>query len=445
MSSYKYLLDIAIILLATKALGLVTRRIHLPQVVGALLAGLLLGPAVLGLLTETDFLSRLSEIGVIVIMFAAGLETDLKELVKNGKAGFLVALLGVLIPLAGGTAFGFIFNRGELADGGNLLLQHIFLGTVLTATSVSITVEALKEMGKLNTKVGSTILAAALIDDVLGLICLTIVSSFGGDSSAGIGTVLLKIALFLVFSVLVFIFLKKFVEWYSHRLSDRHLQRFPILAFACCLLVAFCAERFFGVADITGAYVAGITFGATKQGDYIDSRVRPISYMLLTPIFFASVGMNATLDGFGPTVILAAVVFVILAVLTKLLGCGIGAKLCGMSNKDALRTGLGMACRGEVALIVTNKGKELGLVPDAFVSVIIIMVVCTAILTPVMLKLAYRGDEKNSGLLASGLVDSYETPDNLEKADYHMLQMEKSLKHHSGETSILKFFHRDKK
>ena len=174
MESYRFLLDLALILLTTKIFGLITRRLQLPQVVGALLAGLVFGPGVLGILQPSDFLSSLSEIGVIVIMFSAGMTTDIRELKNAGKSGFLVALIGVLVPLGMGTALGFLFAPGESGPGA--LLQHVFIGTILTATSVSITVEALKELGKLNTKVGNTILAAALIDDVLGAYCAD-----GGD------------------------------------------------------------------------------------------------------------------------------------------------------------------------------------------------------------------------------------------------------------------------
>ena len=178
--SYKFLMDIALILVSTKVLGLLTKRYQMPQVVGALLAGLILGPAMLNVLQATDFLAQVSELGVIVIMFTAGMGTDIQELKKTGKAGFVVALCGVLVPLAMGAGLAFFFNRGEFAHPGSVLLQNIFIGVILTATSVSITVETLKELGKLSTRVGNTILAAALIDDILGLIALTVVTSLAG-------------------------------------------------------------------------------------------------------------------------------------------------------------------------------------------------------------------------------------------------------------------------
>ena len=195
MESYKYLLDIALILISTKILGLLTRRIQLPQVVGALIAGLLLGPACFGVLQETDFIKNIAEIGVIVLMFAAGLETDVKELKKTGLASFIIALLGVIVPLIGGYFVATIYN--PVTDQ-QTMLQNIFVGVVLTATSVSITVETLKELGKLSTKTGNAILGAALIDDVLGIIALTVISSFAG-SDVSLWVILLKILGFFIF------------------------------------------------------------------------------------------------------------------------------------------------------------------------------------------------------------------------------------------------------
>ena len=206
--SYHYLMDLALILLSTKLLGILTKRIQMPQVVGALLAGLILGPAMLNVLSETEFLTQLSELGVIVLMFSAGMGTDIQELKHSGKAGFLVALLGVLVPLALGTGLAVFAARvGMIVYSG--FLEAVFIGTVLTATSVSITVETLKELGKLETKVGNTILAAALIDDVLGLIALTIVSSVAGGQES-ILLVLVKIVLFFVFAAVVSLLALKF-------------------------------------------------------------------------------------------------------------------------------------------------------------------------------------------------------------------------------------------
>lgn len=404
MGNYKFLLDVALILLSTKVLGLITRKLQLPQVVGALLAGLIFGPAVLNIIQPTDFLTSLSEIGVIVIMFSAGMSTDIKELKKAGTSGFLVALIGVLVPLAMGTLLGFLFSPGESDP--SKVLQHVFIGTILTATSVSITVETLKEIGKLNTKVGNTILAAALIDDVLGLVVLTVVTSLAGDS-VNVGLVLLKILLFFVFVAVVAFAGIKLFTWYENR-YQKNLHRFPLLAFVLCLLMAFLAEVVFGVADIIGAFAAGVIVANTPRGAYVESKFQPLSYLLLTPIFFASIGLEVELPDMSWQFVVFAVLLVFVAIFSKLVGCGLGAKVFGFSWRESVQVGLGMACRGEVALIVANRGAAMGLMPEAYFGPVIIMVVCCAVFTPIALKLAFRSKRGTPETEpASPLVDRY--------------------------------------
>lgn len=423
--SYHYLLDIALILLTTKVFGLVSKRFHMPQVVGALVAGLVFGPALLNVLHGTEFLSQVPQLGVVVIMFSAGLETDLNELKKTGTAGFLVALVGVLVPLAGGFGFGWLFNRGELAASGNVFLQNVFLGVILTATSVSITVETLKEMGKLSTKMGNTVLAAALIDDILGLLCLTMVTSLGGESAESIWLVLGKIALFMVFAVLAGLAVNKGMAWYC-RHQNKNMLRFPVLAFVLCLLMSYSAEHFFGVADIIGAFAAGLAVGSTTQAPYIESQFRPISYMLLTPIFFANIGISIELGHMDAALLVATAVLVVV-VATKLVGCGLGAKIAGMKWRQSVQVGLGMVCRGEVALIVANKGMALGLMPPALFAPVVIMVVFTAVVTPVLLKLSFRGENRYVGLQESPLADRMEVVDQLDDVSQRLLQADSTL------------------
>ena len=295
MLSYKYLFDMALILLSTKVFGLVTKKFSMPQVVGALLAGLVLGPAMLNVLHETDFIKQVAELGVIVLMFTAGLETDLTELKKTGKASFIIALLGVLVPLVGGLGIASIFNQESSPEEVSHLLQNIFIGVILTATSVSITVETLKELGKLNTRAGNAILGAAIIDDILGIVALTIVTSCA-DDSVNIALVLGKVALFFVFAIGAGVL---FYQFYNHwvRAYQKDMRRFVIIAFVFCLLLSFCAEEFFGVADITGAFIAGLILSNTPCAQYINSRFETISYMLLSPIFFASSGIQVDLSG----------------------------------------------------------------------------------------------------------------------------------------------------
>lgn len=397
--SYNYLFVICIILVSTKLLSLLTGRLQMPQVVGSLLAGLLLGPAVFNILLPSDFLNRLAELGVIVIMFSAGTGTSLKDLKNSGKSGLLVALIGVIIPLGLGALLMGIFNPDES------MLANIFMGTVLTATSVSITVETLKEMGKLNTKVGNTILAAALIDDVLGLICLTIVTSLSG-ADVNISLVLLKILLFFIFIIVLGFIYNKLSTWYMNRLNNKNLHRYPIAGFALCLFMAWAAEVVFGVADIIGAFAAGIIVATTPKGSYIASKFAPLSYLLLTPIFFANIGLKVTLPQLSGKLVLFTVLFVLVGILSKLIGCGFGAKLCGFTNRQALQTGFGMACRGEVALITANKGMSMGLINEEYFGPIIILIVCCAVFTPILLKAAFKNYATASQ--DSMLVDNYE-------------------------------------
>ncbi|MDY4048460.1 cation:proton antiporter [Negativibacillus massiliensis] len=436
--SYHYLIDIALILLTTKVFGMITKRLQMPQVVGALIAGLVMGPAMLNIIHSTEFLSQVSELGVIVMMFTAGLGTSLNDLKQTGKAGFLVALCGVIVPLIGGTILSLFFNT---STDPNAFMQNVFIGVVLTATSVSITVEALKEMGKLNTVVGNTILAAALIDDVLGLIALTIVTSIGGSADANLLVVLLKIVAFFVLVIVVGIVVKKAMDWYIANVHSTDLQRYPIFAFILCLILSFCAEEFFGVADITGAFAAGLIISTTSKAKYIELKFAPLSYLLLTPIFFASIGLKVELPEMNATIVIFSILLVVVAVLTKWIGCGLGAKLCGLKGHQCEQIGVGMVCRGEVALIVADKGAALGLMPEVFFGPVIIMVVATTILTPILLKFAYRKSDAYEDMQESSLVDRYDEVEQLDyigesliRANEHMMKKGKKAEKAASET-----------
>lgn len=408
MTGYKFLLDLAIILLCTKLLGIATNKVQMPQVVGSLTAGLLLGPAMLGIITETEFLQTVAELGVIVLMFGAGLETDIKELKKSGKASFVIALCGVIVPIIGGFAVAFFFNRPGIIDSDAstaLFLQNIFIGVILTATSVSITVETLKELGKLKTHSGNAILGAAIIDDILGIIALTIITSLA-DPSVQIAVVLAKIAGFFVFSVVLgYLFYRMYKYWMTH--SDKMRHRHVIIGFVFCLLMAYVAEAWFGVADITGAYIAGLIISNNNRSTYLQEKFDVLSYLLLSPVFFANIGLAVELPRMTPTIAVFTVLLILAAILTKVLGCGLGAKLCGYNNNQCRRIGVGMVSRGEVALIVASKGAAVGLLGSAFMGSVVIMVVATTVLTPVLLRLVYK----------NGPVSSVREEENI--TDYH--------------------------
>ncbi len=395
-----YILFIALILMSTKVLGLMTKKIHLPQVVGALIAGLVLGPG-LGLVHETEFIKNISEIGVIVLMFSAGLETDIKELKKCGLASFVIALIGVIVPLAGGFGVAHFFNNGETTLPTSTFLQNIFIGVILTATSVSITVETLKELGKLSSNAGNAIIGAALMDDILGIIALTVITSIADPNAPGIGTVLLKILGFFVFGgVFGVVFHILFVRWTDKTTAKLH--RYNVMSFAFCLLFAYVAEELFGVADITGAFLAGILISTSTKIKYISSRFETLSYMLLSPVFFASIGINVKLSkgDMNSTIIIFSLLLLVVAILTKIVGCGLGAKLCKYTTKESLQIGIGMVSRGEVALIVANKGQAVGLMDDRYFGPIVIVVVITTIITPILLKIVFADKNENSSVPA---------------------------------------------
>ena len=384
---YLYLFSLAVILLSTKFLGLISRRVQLPAVVGALISGIILGPSFLDFIEYTDFIQKASEIGVILLMFMAGLDTDLDELKKSGLASFLVAVLGVVLPLLGGfLCFKYMFPE-EYANNSLGFLKAVFVGVTLTATSVSITVETLREMGKLKGKMGTTIMGAAIIDDIVGIIVLTTITSMQ-DTSVNPTIVLVKIVMFFIFVVLtgavVFFLKNRFIG------SVKRRRRISIYALAFCLFMSFIAEEGFGVADITGAFAAGLVLSRNRETAYISRRFDIISYMLLSPIFFASIGINMKIPKMSFEIIIMTIVLVVVAMLTKVIGCGIGAKICRFNKSEAIQIGTGMMARGEVALIIANKGMKMGIMNTYFLPAVIIMVIVCAIITPILLKKAYE-------------------------------------------------------
>lgn len=392
MESYSFLLFLAIIMISTKILGLFTRKIHMPAVVGALVAGVILGPSCLNLITLTGdtgvFLEQMAELGVILLMFNAGLETDLSELKKNGVASFVTALIGVIVPLIGGfLGYAFFFHT-DFSDYDEVL-KAVFVGVVLTATSVSITVETLREMGKLKGKVGTTILGAAVIDDIIGIIVLTIVTSLK-DTSVSPITVVLKIVLYFVFiAVLIFVLtkLKVFVEEQDEK------RRTVIICVALCFILSYISEEYFGIADITGAYFAGLMLCTMKVGPYVARRCEIPSYLIFSPVFFASVGLKVTLGGMDASIWIFAIILLVIAILSKVVGCGLGAKICGCTGKEAFQVGIGMISRGEVALIVAQKGYASGMLDDVLFAPIVLVVIVTTLITPILLKLVMKDND----------------------------------------------------
>lgn len=394
MENFNIFKDLALIILAAEFFGLLAGKCKAPRVVGQIIAGLLIGPAVLGLVGQSEFLNQMAEIGVVLLMFSAGLETDLKELIRTGPLALLVACMGVFVPMMGGALlFSFMMYGGMPAAGSPEFYNALFIGTIMTATSVTITVQALRELGRLKGRIGTLILSAAIIDDVIGIIVLTFVISLAGGGSgeaSSVGTVIIKILLFFVVTILAGILVYKLFKALDKKYP--HRRRIPIfgLAFAC--LLSFCAEYLFGIADITGAYAAGIILSSLKDSDYIEQKMDISSYMIFGPIFFVNIGLKTDFSEMTPDLILFSVLFVIVALVTKIIGCGLAAKLAKNSWKDSLKVGVGMMTRGEVALIVASKGLTAGLMEQKYFAAVILLIICSSIATPIILKLLYKGE-----------------------------------------------------
>jgi Kef-type K+ transport system membrane component KefB len=386
----RYLLDLAIILFAAKLLGTAGKKIGIPEVVGEILAGLLLGGAVLGVVAESDFLEKMAEIGVIMLMFEAGLGTNIQELKKSGLKATLIACLGVLVPMILG-ALVFMCFYGFDAPGTERFNRGLFIGTIMSATSVSITVAALKELGKLNDKVGTTIVSAAIIDDVIGIIVLTVVTGLSGKGgmSDNVGSVLLKVVLFFAAAIGTGFLVYKGMAWLDRRYS--HQRRIPIISLCYCFALAYAAETYFGIADITGAYVAGVILCNLSDRDYIEKRVDISSYMIFAPLFFAGIGLKVSFGAMNSTLVFFSICFVATALAGKVIGCGGCARMLGFDRQDSLRIGTGMMTRGEVALITAQKGLSVGLLTADFFTPVILLILVSSVITPILLKKLYRG------------------------------------------------------
>lgn len=343
------MLDLAVILLFTKLFGLLSTKIGLPQVVGMVIAGLVIGPAIFSLFggsfqglinptpAEMDALNAFSQVGVILILFSSGLGTDVKELKKSGFAATMIALIGVIVPviLGAGCALMYMGGLGEITNH-EKMLNALLVGVILSATSVGITVETLRELGKLNTRVGTTILSAAIIDDVIGIIALSLASSLKGGGNPSL--TLLKIVGFFIFAFIVGIPIRTVFRRVA-ALPGKH--RVGIFALSMCLFYAYFAEEFFGVAAITGAYMAGLMLSGLSNTDYIDRKILVNSYMLFSPVFFAYIGISADFSGFHIQDLSFCLVFILMGVIGKIIGCGGTAKLLKYNNSESFTIGCG--------------------------------------------------------------------------------------------------------
>jgi Kef-type K+ transport system membrane component KefB len=377
MNATSILILIACLLLAVKVAGWLCQCIGIPSVLGQLLVGVLIGPSILGWVHPDATVNVFANIGVIILMFIAGMETDVRQMRRVGGAALLSASLGVVVPFLAGTAFAYAL--------GYSIAVSLFLGTLLTATSVSISAQTLKELGKLHTKEGTTILGAAVIDDVLGLIVLSVILAF----TLGENPVWSIVKMMIYFPVAYL------VGYYAFPLLSHWLPRLLALevriglVLALVLLYAWSAEELGSVAAITGAYIAGLLISRTEMREWVHDGLSKIGYAFFIPLFFAYVGVEANFHGVVHLSPLFLLLFIGIALVTKIIGCGGGALMCRFRTEEALTVGIGMISRGEVALITATIGLQAGLISASLFSVVILITMVTTLVTPLLLKLVY--------------------------------------------------------
>jgi Kef-type K+ transport system membrane component KefB len=385
-----------VVIAAAKMGGRLSNQLGQPAVLGELVVGLLLGPSVLNLFGQpyfetahiTESLHELGELGVIFLMFAAGLEIHLSDFVKTGKPAIFAGVLGVLVPVGLGLATALPF--------GYTVSQALFLGIVLAATSVSISAQTLMELGVLRSREGLILLGAAVVDDVLAIAVLSAfvaIETAGGGGILGLAWIIVRMLLFLVGAFLLGRWLLPRLLLWAERL---HISQ-GVMSFALVsvLLFAWASEALGGVAAITGAFIAGVALSNSPLKDDLESGIHTLTYAFFVPIFLVGIGLTANARLLSAGDLTFAVVISLVAVLSKLVGAGTGAKLGGTTWPEALRIGVGMISRGEVGLIVAGVGVTAGVVEGDVFTVVVIMVLVTTLVTPPLLRLVFRGQEVN--------------------------------------------------
>lgn len=395
---YIILLPLALILIFSKIFMKICKKLNLPSVIGMIVAGLLIG--LISYIPNQDILNEttqeglgfLSKIGAILILFSAGLETDLKQIKSVGGPAVIITVAGVIVPMGLGFLVATLCNGGFANLTHDALLTNLFYGTILTATSVGITVQTLREMGKLNSRVGSTIVAAAIIDDVLGIIVLSFVLALKGNGGEAVNpwiVVLKTVGYFAVIAVLSFVASKAF-KWLDNKFEHHRLV--PIFSLAFCFIIAYLSEKYFGIADITGAYIVGLILSTNNESGYIERKTDILSYMLFVPVFFANIGISTKFESISGSFALFGCLFIIAGIIGKLIGCGIAAKCCKYSFSDSVKIGVGMMARAEVCLVTASKGA--GIIDNNIMPFIVILIIITSLLSPIFLKLIYNHDKK---------------------------------------------------
>ncbi|WP_433707429.1 cation:proton antiporter [Paenibacillus illinoisensis] len=392
----EFVLVLAIILIFTKIAGDLSVRLGQPSVLGKLIVGVILGPALLGWVQPTDFIHHMSEIGVLLLMFIAGLETDLEQLKKNWKSAFAVAVGGVILPFIGGYGSAIAFGMTQA--------HALFFGLLFCATSVSISVQTLKDMNQLSSREGTTILGAAVVDDVLVVVLLAVMMSLlgAGAGDVSIGLLIGKKALFFVIIAFAGWWLvPRIMKWMAPlRVTETVITAGLIICFA----FSYFAE-WMGVAGIIGAFAAGIAISQTNFKHEVETKLEPIAYSIFVPVFFVSIGLNVTFDGVGSQILLIVVISVI-AIITKWIGGGAGARLTGFDRSSSMAIGAGMISRGEVALIIASTGLTSGLLDPEYFTSVVIMVIITTLVTPPLLKITFAR-KKGETRVEQGIEDAH--------------------------------------
>lgn len=396
MEVYEILLPLAIILVVSKVLMKCCEKIRFPAVIGMLLSGILVGliryiPGQTVLTaTGMEGLAFFAKIGVILILFTAGLETDLQKIKSIGGPAVVITVAGVAVPMALGFLVATLCNGGFGALTKETLLQNLFYGTILTATSVSVTVATLREAGKLDSKVGTTIVAAAIIDDILGIVVLSFVLALKGDGAATAGptVVVIRTLLYFVAVAVVAFLASKFFTVLDRRFEHHRLV--PIMGIAFCFIIAYASEKWFGIADITGAYIVGLILSGNKDSHYIDRKADIMGYMLFVPIFFANIGISTEFSDISVSFLAFGALFILAGMVGKFLGCSAAALACGYKPQDAARVGLGMMARAEVALVTAQKGVEYGVIHSSIMPFVVALILITSFVTPLLLHASYR-------------------------------------------------------
>ncbi|RXZ78926.1 cation:proton antiporter [Paenibacillaceae bacterium] len=387
----EFILKLVLIIVSTKLAGDLSVKLGQPAVLGKLIAGILVGPAVLGLIQTDAFITYFAEIGVLMLMFIAGLETDMNQLRKNWKSSFAVAIGGIILPFIGGYGLSIMLGLTNT--------QALFLGLLLCATSVSITVQTLKEMNQLNSREGTTILGAAVVDDVIVVVLLAVMMSlFGTTDVVPIPVMVLKKAVFFAVVILVGWLVVPFILTFmsKFKVSEAVMSGALIICFG----FSYFAESM-GVAGIIGAFAAGLAISQTSFQHVVESKVEPIAYTMFVPVFFVSIGLNISFSGLGDQ-LLFILLLTPVAILTKLIGGGMGARITGFNFQESLAVGAGMVSRGEVALIIAASGLSAGLLPTQYFTAVVLVVILTTLVTPPLLKGVFNQKGRKAARTTAG-------------------------------------------